>query len=68
MRYINSQGVALLVELLKRARRDDRTLIACGLRHISRDFEITRLSISFHCTKTGARLLASPRKSLQSSC
>ncbi|MCZ2095428.1 MAG: STAS domain-containing protein [Anaerolineae bacterium] len=45
MRYINSQGVALLVELLKRARRDDRTLIACGLApHFAEIFEITRLS------------------------
>lgn len=45
MRYINSQGVALLVELLKRSRRDDRTLIACGLApHFAEIFAITRLS------------------------
>ncbi|NLE49922.1 MAG: STAS domain-containing protein [Chloroflexi bacterium] len=45
MRYINSQGIALLVELLKRSRRDHRTLIACGLApHFAEIFEITRLS------------------------
>lgn len=45
MRYINSQGIALLVELLKRSRRDHRTLIACGLApHFAEIFDITRLS------------------------
>lgn len=45
LRYINSQGMALLVELLKRTRRDDRTLIACGLApHFAEIFDITRLS------------------------
>lgn len=45
IRYINSQGIALLVELLKRSRRDNRTLIACGLApHFAEIFEITRLS------------------------
>ena len=45
MRYINSQGIALLVELLKRSRQDRRTLIACGLApHFAEIFEITHLS------------------------
>jgi len=45
LRYMNSQGIALMVELLKRSRRDQRTLIACGLAaHFAEIFEITRLS------------------------
>lgn len=45
MRYMNSQGIALVVEVLKRARRDDRRLIACGMApHFAEIFAITRLS------------------------
>jgi anti-sigma B factor antagonist len=43
--YINSTGIALIVELLARARRERRVVIACGLSdHYRNIFEITRLS------------------------
>jgi anti-sigma B factor antagonist len=45
VKYINSTGVALLVGLLARARRDKRTLLACGLSDYYRElFTVTRLS------------------------
>lgn len=43
--YINSTGIALIVGVLARARKDHRTLIACGLSdHYRKIFEITRLA------------------------
>ena len=43
--YINSTGIALIVGLLARARKDRRQLLACGLSdHYREIFEITRLS------------------------
>jgi anti-sigma B factor antagonist len=43
--YINSTGIALVVGLLMRARRDHRTLSAWGLSdHFREIFEITRLA------------------------
>jgi anti-anti-sigma factor len=42
--YINSTGIAVIVGLLARARKDGRTLIVCGLSdHYRTIFEITRL-------------------------
>jgi anti-anti-sigma factor len=43
--YINSTGIALIVGLLARARKEHRQLLACGLSdHYREIFEITRLS------------------------
>lgn len=43
--YINSTGIALIVSLLARARKDKRSVIAFGLSdHYAEIFEITRLS------------------------
>ncbi len=43
--YINSTGIALIVGLLARARRDRRNIVACGLSdHYREIFTITRLS------------------------
>ena len=43
--YINSTGIALIVGLLARARKDKRPVIAFGLSdHYTEIFEITRLS------------------------
>jgi len=43
--YINSTGIALIVSLLARARKDKRPVIAFGLSdHFAEIFEITRLS------------------------
>ena len=43
--YINSQGIALIVGLLARARRDKRAIEACALSdHYREIFEVTRLS------------------------
>jgi anti-anti-sigma factor len=42
--YINSNGIALIVGLLARARKQDKRLIACGLsEHYVEIFNITRL-------------------------
>lgn len=42
--YINSTGIAVIVGLLARARKDERTLVVCGLSdHYRQIFEITRL-------------------------
>ena len=42
--FINSTGIAVIVGLLARARRDGRSLIVCGLsEHYRSIFEITRL-------------------------
>jgi anti-anti-sigma factor len=42
--YINSTGIAVIVGLLARARKDGRTLVVCGLsEHYRVIFEITRL-------------------------
>lgn len=43
--YMNSTGIALVVELLARARAEHRAIHACGLsEHYRQIFEITRLS------------------------
>ena len=43
--YINSTGIALIVGLLARARKDNQAVIAFGLSdHFTNIFEITRLS------------------------
>ena len=43
--YINSTGIALIVGLLARARKEHRPLLACGLsEHYQEIFAITRLS------------------------
>jgi anti-anti-sigma factor len=43
--YINSTGIALIVSLLARARKEHRRLLACGLSdHYVEIFQITRLS------------------------
>ncbi len=43
--YINSTGLALLVGVLARARKQHRTVVACGLSdHYREIFEITRLA------------------------
>jgi anti-sigma B factor antagonist len=43
--YINSTGIALIVGLLARARKDDRTLMCSGLSdHYREIFEVTRLA------------------------
>jgi anti-anti-sigma factor len=43
--YMNSTGIALVVELLARARAEHRAIHACGLsEHYRHIFEITRLS------------------------
>ncbi len=43
--YMNSTGIALVVDLLARARAEHRAIHACGLsEHYRQIFEITRLS------------------------
>ncbi len=43
--YINSTGIALIVGLLARARKNRRKLVVCGLsEHYQEIFRITRLS------------------------
>jgi anti-anti-sigma factor len=43
--YINSTGIAVIVGLLARARKEHRQIIACGLSdHYKEIFSITRLS------------------------
>ena len=43
--YINSSGIALIVELLSRARTDHRPVVASGLsEHYREIFQITRLT------------------------
>jgi len=43
--YINSTGIALIVGILARARKEGRAIAACGLAdHYREIFEITRLS------------------------
>lgn len=43
--YINSTGIALIVSMLARARKDQQEVIAFGLSdHFANIFEITRLS------------------------
>jgi anti-anti-sigma factor len=43
--YINSTGIAMIVSLLARARKDNQKVIAFGLSdHFKNIFEITRLS------------------------
>ena len=43
--YINSTGIALIVSMLAKARKDDQEVLAFGLSdHFANIFEITRLS------------------------
>ena len=43
--FINSTGIAVIVGLLAKARRDERSVKACGLTdHYKHIFEITRLA------------------------
>lgn len=43
--YINSTGIALIVSLLARARKQHRRLLACGLsEHYVEIFQVTRLA------------------------
>src|SRR5207249_6314301 len=43
--YINSTGIALIVGILARARKERRAIVACSLSaHYQEIFEITRLS------------------------
>lgn len=45
VQYINSTGIALIVSVLARARKERRGMAACGLSdHYREIFEITRLS------------------------
>ena len=45
VKYINSTGIALIVSLLARARKQHRRLLACGLhQHYVELFNITRLA------------------------
>ncbi len=45
VQYINSTGIALIVNLLARARKSHRRLLACGLSaHYVEIFNITRLA------------------------
>lgn len=47
--YINSTGIALIVSLLARARKQHRRLLACGLNdHYVEIFNVTRLSDFLH--------------------
>lgn len=47
--YINSTGIALIVSLLARARKQRRRLLACGLSdHYIEIFQVTRLSDFLH--------------------
>lgn len=47
--YINSSGIALIVSLLARARKQHRRLLACGLSdHYVEIFQVTRLSDFLH--------------------
>ncbi|GHO49078.1 STAS domain-containing protein [Ktedonospora formicarum] len=44
VKYINSTGIALIVSLIARARKQHRRLLACGLRdHYVEIFQVTRL-------------------------
>jgi anti-sigma B factor antagonist len=55
--YINSTGIALLVSLLAKARRDDRPVAAWGLtEHYREIFQLTRLddAIAIHSTEADA--------------
>jgi anti-sigma B factor antagonist len=43
--YINSTGIALIVGILARARKNRREVLACGLQeHYKKIFEITRVA------------------------
>lgn len=56
--YINSAGIAVLVGLLARARREQRILTACGVSdHFCRIFELIRLTdfIALFPDETAAR-------------
>jgi anti-anti-sigma factor len=55
--YMNSTGIALVVELLARARAEHRAIHACGLsEHYRQIFEITRLSdfVTIHADEASA--------------
>jgi anti-sigma B factor antagonist len=57
--YINSTGIALIVGLLARARKNHRNLIACGLsEHYVEIFNITRLVDFMHVYPSEGAALA----------
>jgi anti-anti-sigma factor len=62
--YINSTGIAVLVGLLARARREGRRMAACGLTpHYREIFTVTRLADFielFDSEQSALRALASP--------
>lgn len=59
--YINSTGIALVVEVLARARAESRTLVAVGLSdHYREIFTITRLSDFMQMYADVGAALASP--------
>ncbi|MHB1133463.1 MAG: STAS domain-containing protein [Chloroflexota bacterium] len=56
--YINSTGIALVVQLLGRARRAGLPLLACGLsEHFQEIFRITRLADFVHVVADEASAL-----------
>ena len=60
---MNSSGIALIVELLRRARERGQALLACGLSdHYRHIFEVTRLTdyIEIHEDEDGAIAAARP--------
>ncbi len=61
--YINSTGIALIVGLLARARKEHRAVTACGLSdHYREVFEITRLAdfMTITTDETSAVMGATP--------
>jgi anti-sigma B factor antagonist len=57
--YINSTGIALIVNLLSRSRRAQRKLMICGLSpHFQEIFRITRLSDFIELFASEAEALA----------
>ena len=58
--YINSTGIALIVSLLARARKNHRRLLACGLSaHYVEIFQITRLADFMNVFPTEGSALSS---------
>jgi anti-anti-sigma factor len=59
--YINSTGIALIVNMLGRARKANRRLILCGLSdHYLEIFQITRLTDYMHIYPDEQAALAAP--------
>jgi anti-sigma B factor antagonist len=61
--YINSTGIAVIVGLVARARKDSRTIAVCGLsEHYRTIFEITRLIDFMHVFPDETTALAGDRQ------